>query len=206
MVILDVNERTKSLWDVDEKCEFIKIMNYKVSTKIPGSNHYNVALLLHKIDLYINEIRLSYYEIMEKKGFISPQCKILYTTICNVQELPNKSGFHGLNKPKDVYCYTNPDKLFALDNDVRAGWRLIMLELRDSNGDFISWNDIHDTLLHELTHTMCNHIRYRDEGNHSSDFKKAEKELRKFVLKNPNSRMKSLIKEMKEIIKKAEKA
>lgn len=126
---------------------------------------------------------------------MSESCKLISKTPYSVQEIEYDSGFHGINKPKGIIKSNTKKKHFKLDNDLRATWRLIMLELRKRNGSYMSWNRgqncIKKTLLHELAHTMCNHIRYRTSGNHQKDFHDNEKILLELGY-NPSNELKEL--------------
>lgn len=194
MVVIEKNEETAHLWDVEENIGFKKMYGYKINCLIPGKL-IKVSLLLAILNDYIDIIKKGVYEVNPK----SPHRDLLYYTPYELQELPLNSGFHGLNKPKNIE-YSKERGLFKLDDEYRAGWRLIMLELRDKDGNFIEWESLRDTLLHELAHTMCNHCTYRTDGNHAKDFDEAEKRIRDYALNSNNPHLKVFEKDIKEIL------
>ena len=181
-VTVPENEKSKNLWDINESNGFraynIDGHPYKVNEKVPG-DHYRCAQLLRLLDLYISQLIDDLVQRCMQVGVLSENCKLLSSTPYVVQEIEYDSGFHGINKPKGIIKSNTARKHFKLDNDLRATWRLIMLELRDPNGRFLSWSNgthsIKKTLLHEVAHTMCNHIRYRTKGNHQEDFDDCER-------------------------------
>ena len=52
----------------------------------------------------------------------------------------------------------------GLDKNKRATWRYVFLTLHKNDDKLIN------LLLHELAHTACNHVTYRDKDNHLADF------------------------------------
>jgi hypothetical protein len=101
--------------------------------------------------------------------------------------------FLGINKPKKIVhrrntptqnlTVINPNRI---DSDYRASYRTILLKLKNNKGNIRPWNKtrgdegVKSLLLHELAHTMCNHIAYYNRENHLKDFKICEA-LLKFV-------------------------
>lgn len=108
---------------------------------------------------------------------------LLVNTPVSVQEIIVGTGFRGINKPKKITFAPNDGLTFALDNEYRAGKRHIMLEIIDK-GKVIPWKQTKKLLIHELSHTMCNHCTYRTSGNHKEDFKRCEDFLKKFTSNN----------------------
>ena len=96
---------------------------------------------------------------------IHPQNHIL-------SEMQLETIFNGLNKPRNIYNTNKPS--IGPDGSYRATYRNIFLTLREKDCSFKSWNKIMKLVIHEITHTMCNHIRWRDD-DHGEDFKHAEK-------------------------------
>lgn len=77
--------------------------------------------------------------------------------------------FYGLNKPKNVkFSKDINDASVGPDGKKRASWRSIFLTLSDEDDE----DDFIELLTHELAHTACNHVTYRDKGNHGADFKR----------------------------------
>lgn len=84
-----------------------------------------------------------------------------------------KCSFSGLNKPKCRYI-CNQQSGSALnsvkigsDGFIRATYRDIFLDL---SGDF---KDTYELILHELAHTMANHVTFR-EDDHNGDFEQCQ--------------------------------
>lgn len=94
---------------------------------------------------------------------------VFVTTPHVIQEITPNTQFEGINKPKDVVHVKNMQG-FKRDNTLRAGSRHIMLTISTEKGNPRSWNFVKKLLLHELAHTMCNHITYRTDENHEDDF------------------------------------
>ena len=80
--------------------------------------------------------------------------------------------FNGLNKPKNLYV-SNDEKI-GKDGKLRASYRHIFLTLRNSKGNFNNINKIMKLVIHEIAHTMCNHVTWRDD-DHADDFEHSEK-------------------------------
>ena len=81
--------------------------------------------------------------------------------------------FEGINKPRNLY---KSKTKIGKDGLLRAGYRHIFITIRDSNKNFNDINVIMKLVLHELAHTMCNHVTWRDD-DHNSDFIHCEKIL-----------------------------
>jgi len=199
-VVIETNEKKRHLWDINETHGFQSInvngKSYDVNTKRSPSNLHKTATLLMYIDLYIKQLIDDLVEQCLKRGVLSENCKLISQTPYVVQEIEYNSGFYGINKPKGIIRSPTKKKLFHLDNDYRATYRLIMLDLRRADGSFVEWDGDHDhtikgTLIHELSHTMCNHITYRTKGNHQKDFHDCERVLLELARVKDPARCKS---------------
>lgn len=168
----------KEIWDFDENLNYITVniqgINYYVINKF--SNYYTAAKILHRIRYVINHISLyfifNYYNYNAKE-------QILIDCFCDIHpnnyilsEMQLGTKFYGLNKPRNIYKSNKPP--IGPDNSDRASYRNVFLTLRKKNGTFNPWNKIIKLVIHEITHTMCNHIRWRDD-DHGKDFKRAHK-------------------------------
>jgi hypothetical protein len=80
--------------------------------------------------------------------------------------------FYGLNKPRSLYISTKSP--IGKDKKWRASYRHIFITLRNKNGNFNDINTIMKLVIHEIAHTMCNHVTWRDD-DHGKDFIHAEK-------------------------------
>ena len=106
------------------------------------------------------------------------------------QEMPINDTFDGLNKPESIVELKKPDGLtFKEDTNIRAGNRHIMLSVCEKGNSekykLKKFDKFKELLIHELTHTMCNHVTYRRQGNHLEDFENYEKFLTYFVNECP---------------------
>lgn len=178
MVYIKQNEDTKEKWDLEEHRGFrtysLQGKSYSVNIKRSENNAKEAAILLMYIEQYVDQLIADLVAVSRAKQVSSPNIDIIAETPYRIQEIEYSRGYYGINKPKNIYEISNPKRLFALDNRYRATWRLIMLSLRSSNGNFKEWKSIKNTLIHELAHTMCNHVTYRESGNHQKDFNDAE--------------------------------
>jgi hypothetical protein len=98
-------------------------------------------------------------------------------SMCDIREMPPVAQLHfkGINKPKGVHV-TNEHPV-GKDNNLRAKKRVIFVELRNINtGNWIPMDKVVDTLVHELAHTYCNHVVWR-EDDHGKDFKIAKRKI-----------------------------
>ena len=168
----------KEFWDFDEKINYTTVniqgKPYKVINKY--SNYIEAAKLLHYIYFIIFQIS-TYLYINRYKYSKLDQTRILcFTDIHNgnflLSEMQLNTPFNGLNKPKNVHS-TNKENV-GPDKKLRAEYRDIFLTLRKSNGEFKSMSTIMNLVIHEITHTMCNHVRWRDD-DHGEDFQHCEK-------------------------------
>lgn len=169
-------DKEKDTWDLDEKKGFrsykLKNKNYKLRNDI--SNTRRALEYISFINDYIKELIKCVEENIQlaiEKNCLSGAI-LLMNTPYTLQEIPKQSMFEGLNKPKGVYfkkCNLNT----IMDNEYLASRRHIMLKLRTEQGQLLSWKSMKNLILHELSHTMCNHVIYRDSGNHQKkDFHK----------------------------------
>jgi len=167
----------KEFWDFNETKNYITVNilgnNYKVLNIYP--DYYTAVNLLNKINYIINQICI--YFIINYHRY-STKDKILIDCFCDIH--PNKhllsemqlnTPFYGINKPR--YLYNTNKYPVGPDGTYRAKYRHIFLTLRDKNGKFNNFDKIMKLVIHEIAHTMCNHIRWR-EDDHGEDFKHAE--------------------------------
>lgn len=84
-----------------------------------------------------------------------------------LSEIPKGTAFAGLNKPKMRYMNKRLPKV-GKDGSGRALYRDIFLDLNKSD------RALKNLIIHELAHSMANHIAYRPDDHHA-DFKWAER-------------------------------
>ncbi len=89
-----------------------------------------------------------------------------------LSEIPKGTPFDGISKPRMRYI-DNRSSPVGKDGNMRAMYRHIFLNLD------ISDKKLTKLIIHELAHTMANHVRYRP-SDHFSDFIWAEKLITKY--------------------------
>lgn len=164
------------IWDFDENKNFIKVGKYKV---LNFKDAYKASLLLEKINMLI----LKTFALIKLQNIDSPEINLLLTTPFHLQEmqLPKDQGkiiFEGLNKPKNIRSTSKIN--IGKDGNLRAGYRLIFLQLRDSNGKLKSIESLKKLIAHELTHTALNHVKWRD-NDHDNNFNSMNKIIYKHI-------------------------
>ena len=168
----------KEFWDFDENINYITVTiqskNYKVINKYP--NYYEAALYLnyiHNIIIAIcNYFKINYYKYSKHDQILIDCFLEIHPNKYLLSEMQLETMFNGLNKPRNLY-QTNKQKI-GPDGNIRAGYRHIFITLRYEDGNFKNLNKIMKLVIHEITHTMCNHVRWRDD-DHGNDFKHAER-------------------------------
>ena len=175
----------KEFWDFDESDNYIQIVynnnNYKVLKRHQDYKRTvqilnEIRTIILKICQYLEVNKYSYSEIEQQRI----NCFLLihpYNYL--LSEMQIDTQFDGLNKPKNLYKSNNK---LGEDKYLRASYRDVFLRLRNNNGQFRSNQSIIDLVIHEITHTMCNHVTWRDD-NHGKDFTDSENLLKNVVLK-----------------------
>ena len=176
-------------WDFDEKINYkvVYLNNHEYKVLNIYDNYNESAILLDNIRNFINIIskylyvnKCIYIELVQKHI----DCFLLiHPNNYLLSEMQLNTQFDGLNKPKDLYY---SDTKLGPDNYLRARYRDIFLKLRKDNGTFKNFNDIINLVIHEIAHTMCNHVTWRDD-NHYNDFKICENILKDVVNKLKNN-------------------
>lgn len=190
-VIIPENERTKSKWDIEENRGFQwKVLNNNRKYKVfvnhrSNKNVEKVASLLYRIEQYVDHLKYYLKQYLNYNNQYIAHQNVFIDTPHIFQEIGSGTLYEGINKPKNIIQLQQFPKLFSKDNQYRAGYRLVMLSLRTKSGNLRTWNKIKRLLLHELAHTMCNHITYREEGNHEKDFDDCESILHNIASLRP---------------------
>lgn len=167
----------KQFWDFDERINYVTEISpyngksYKVINR-PGKN--KAVKLLSQIDNYITKISLTlmknynnYPDYMKDPIFIFLS---IHPSNHKLMEMQLNTEFMGLNKPKNVKINKKLPPL-GKDGYLKAGKRYIFFQLRKSNGKFKTFAELRPLVLHEITHTMANHVTWRDD-DHGTDFKR----------------------------------
>lgn len=110
-------------------------------------NHYNAATL--------------------PEPFYSMSVSNVPTSRYLLSEIPKNTGFDGLNKPKMRYEEIGAPSV-GKDKNGRALYRDIFLNLDKD------YDDLNELIIHELAHSMANHIKFRPNDHHE-DFQWCEK-------------------------------
>lgn len=199
------NKKSKKLWDIPEDKNTCVIdigdKMFIVNNTHNKNNNIKACQVLYLMYNYIYKLKQLCKEYLDS----NPNSKhksalgIFIITPHTIQEITFDCGFHGLNKPKGIIKYNKDNFMFNKDNDLRAERRHILFEIRTKNGKFKNLKFIKDLLIHEVSHTLCNHIRYRDEGNHEKDFDDNEKML--LMIANSSDEIKDIENTLSKIIK-----
>lgn len=170
-------------WDFEEDLPEYTIDNYTYL-----ASNYKNALILHKlrgdinrlcknlisdfgsyddysdnVDLFL-EIHDEYYYNPDElpHNFFARIKNNGKTSRYLLSEIPHGTPFDGINKPRLRYNQYDLPKI-GKDGTGRALYRHIFLNLNKKYDDLIK------LLIHELAHTMANHIRWRRD-DHGIDF------------------------------------
>ncbi len=175
-------------WDLSESSMYKYIVNGKLYKIKSDSNTQQGLNALNLLVHTRNEIYRLCMEIHRnlKSGqapkdrelldfinlFLDIHCEHCGSRGYLLSEIPNGSVFEGLNKPKGRYI--TREKNIGTDYNLRASYRDVFLRTN------MSLHDYKLLVVHELSHTGCNHVRWRDD-DHGPDFKKMEKFLLKMA-------------------------
>ncbi len=182
-------------WDFNEKrgynVIYIDGYPYKVLNQGTKNSQERVAIKLKKIRDFISRLceelnkRRHFYpmsiqenidlflDIHEESPFTTNhrffKKRIPYgtTSFFLLSQIPSRSSFDGMNKPKQRYISSEPH--IGPDKNIRAEYRDIFLN--------VNANKLKDLVIHELAHTFCNHVQWRPD-DHGQDFMVAEKILK----------------------------
>jgi hypothetical protein len=121
-------------------------------------NKINVFLYIH-LERPVNN-PAEYPEVFRTRILKYGSCsRFLLSNIPSVK----KSPFAGLNMPKNRYISVDSDEI-GKDGKLRCEYRDVFLDSSEIDKRLV---------LHELSHTFANHVRYYDD-NHHADFKECE--------------------------------
>jgi len=107
------------------------------------------------------------------KGEKKKMIQILKDTPHIFLEISPNTGFLGVNYPLGVRK-TNSIQ-FGTDGNERAMGRAVFLTV---SPEYISNRRLNDLVIHELSHTLANHVKYRPD-DHGEDFISAENLFKK---------------------------
>ena len=125
----------------------------------------NFPHMENKIDTFLDIHMEKEWDLQNGKNIVSRYL---------LSQIPPKCDFMGLNKPKGRYISDEPP--IGKDKNLRSTYRDIFMNI---DGPLKSTIEL---LIHELSHTMANHQRWRND-DHGKDFKEAENLITKMFLK-----------------------
>ena len=137
-----------------------------------GPNKTARAKLLSKIDTKFGNI-IKQLKPNEYVGSEQQMISILKNTPHIFLEIAPDTGFLGVNYPLGVQN-TNLEP-FGTDGNERAIGRTVFLTI---DPEYISDQELEKLIIHELSHTLANHVKYRPD-DHGKDFITAEKLFKK---------------------------
>ena len=142
--------------------------------------------IIHTFDIHMPCINHTFNNIVNeqfdqnKNNFINNECSKL-GKLFNYQEIaPNNHGIIGLNKPKIIKKI--PLINYGKNKDYKiADKRAIFLTIRNKRtGNVNDYNKILDLAIHELTHTTCNDVEWK-EDNHRPPYQSYHTLMRKWA-------------------------
>jgi hypothetical protein len=145
----------------------------------------NIAFgIIHTFDLHIpclysllESLNTDSIEVLNQK--IIDKC-VKDSTLFTYQEItPNDHGIIGLNKPKVIKTIQINVDGKVVDYEI-AEKRIMMLTIRKKSGKFDSIKEIMDLVIHELTHTTCNDVRWKPD-NHKPPYTCYHRLMRKWA-------------------------
>jgi len=136
--------------------------------------------IIHTLDIHLPSLCKYFDQVVTNNGDINllndPNFEIF-----NYQEMtPNKHGIIGLNKPKVIDTISIVIDGVPTDYEI-AGKRSIFLTLRNQRTwELLDYPKIMDLVIHELTHTTCNDVRWK-EDNHKPPYQSYHTLMRKWA-------------------------
>lgn len=175
---------SRSRWDFDDETGYITYEGYKLMDDTT-ENMENSLKGLRYAQSIVRKIVKNAKEKSAKHKAGSKE-KEQYDIIHRYHKRPNKvaemrpeTGFYGMNKPYRIKYESNSTPLGPkmkrgdpaitdVAKKLRAESRVIYLLVRNKSKSFIR-----DLVIHELAHTVANHVIYR-ASDHGEDFERAE--------------------------------
>ena len=173
----------KPFWDLDENGKRVRKGGYTFVVNRDIPNEKKTVDRLHDAKKVELSLKNTMREELKKSrgGKFKKHMKHFIETQHRFFEMPLKNaGFYGLNKPKNVHKTNKPP--IGKDKNLRPSYRVVMLTIRNSNGTVESCTKFLKLLIHELSHTLANHVTWR-EDDHGKDFKDCESFMWK-ILRN----------------------
>lgn len=167
-------------WDFDESGAYYSILYrdrfpYKVLNTHNPKTKKLVADKLHRMRLIIDRL----VGDIKKSGMRSDCVDVfldIHTDNYLLSEIRKDTGFSGLNKPREVIKTNLPP--VGPDKNLRASWRDVFLTINTKTPN-ITKEEL-ELLVHEIAHTMANHVTWRDD-DHGRDFQECEETIWYFL-------------------------
>lgn len=162
-------------WDFDENDNYIR-ENYKGesfkvlarcdNTTLAAKRLYESKILIDMIAAKIRE------NLPTLNGRLKNMCIVflsIHPDYYFLQEMQIGTQFEGLNKPREVRINKYLPSV-GPDKQLKASYRGVFLQLRKRDtGTVKSFQELVHLIIHEIAHTGCNHVRWRDD-DHGEDF------------------------------------
>jgi len=167
-------------WDFDETENFVTVFHAGIPFQVLDLKYKNgAAYRLYQAKQLIDSLAA---KVRANLLYLAPPLKemcviflSIHPTYYRLQEIQQGTQFDGMNKPKDVHTNLYLPSV-GKDKLLKAGHRIVFLNLRNSNGKVKLFKELVPLIIHEVAHTGCNHVTWRD-NNHYSDFQLFESYL-----------------------------
>jgi hypothetical protein len=193
-------DNKKPFWDVEEEIGFINVKSnidkhyYKVWDAGTHETIQQVADILASIRRDLNTLLKNIYANKEtwENDPIAFGIYHMFDIHCpngneysfNYQEMtPNKDGILGLNKPKIIDTIQIPFEGKLINYEIsskRSIFLTIRPQINSNPNKFDTYSKILDLAIHEITHTICNDVRWK-EDNHKHPYPVYHKRMRKWA-------------------------
>lgn len=160
-------------WDFDENKNYVTIKYKNINFKVlKEKNRLEAVKLLYLIKIIIDalaqEVQKTYKLLKQPLKNMAIVFLSIHPEYYFVQEMQKGQIFEGLNKPKNVHTnYYLPS--VGKDGNLKAEYRAIFFQLRNNKNNLKNINELIPLIIHEIAHTGCNHVRWRDD-DHGKDF------------------------------------
>jgi hypothetical protein len=161
------------VWDINEYNREHVSISY--ISDIDGSEHFFFILANSSVNSdvlhFLNEITLKAQLYCRSYFFDDINFQVFCTTSHTFYEIPLNNKFNGVNKPKNVHKCLKTNVKVGPDGKHRAHQRYVMLVLQNKTKE-----EIKKLYVHEIAHTLANHVYYRVD-DHKEDFVECEKKF-----------------------------
>lgn len=160
-------------WDFDEKKNYTTVVYKGLPFKVLNfPNKMIVARRLYQAKVFIHNLCIKVYKNLTVVSSPLREMSIVFLSIHPdyylLQEIQLDTGFEGMNKPKNVHRNKYLPSL-GRDKKLKAEYRIVFLNLIKPNGKVKSFKELIPLIIHEIAHTGCNHVTWKDD-NHGQDF------------------------------------